>query len=155
MIDKMTSSNEYISRDTGPLCGEFIVHRWIPLTKVSDTKLWCFPCAWTNSWDLRRLRARYDVTVIELVNWVRDHYSTTYVSQIFTIDIPLLTRKGQMRGFFCEIKIWYMFNPVITMLFVVLSCIMGWIESPCHAIEWRNRAFLSLFIEKYFENVLI
>ena len=25
------------------LCGEFIVHRWIPRTKASDAELWCFP----------------------------------------------------------------------------------------------------------------
>ena len=24
------------------LLGEFIGHRWIPLTKVSDAELWCF-----------------------------------------------------------------------------------------------------------------
>ena len=33
----MTSSNGNISRVTDPLC-----HRWIPLTKASDVKLWCF-----------------------------------------------------------------------------------------------------------------
>ena len=38
----MTSSNENIFRVTGPLCGEFTGHRWIPLTKSSDTELWCF-----------------------------------------------------------------------------------------------------------------
>ena len=27
-------------RVTGPLCGEFTGHRWIPLTKASDTDLW-------------------------------------------------------------------------------------------------------------------
>ena len=27
---------------TGPLCGEFIGHRWIPLTKTSDMELSCF-----------------------------------------------------------------------------------------------------------------
>ena len=34
----MTSSNGDIFRVTGPLCGEW----WIPLTKSSDTELWCF-----------------------------------------------------------------------------------------------------------------
>ena len=34
----MTSSKGNISRVTGPLCGEFTVHRWIPLTKTSDTE---------------------------------------------------------------------------------------------------------------------
>ena len=33
----MTSSNGNIFRVTGPLCGEFTGHRWIPLTKASDT----------------------------------------------------------------------------------------------------------------------
>ena len=33
-------------RVTGPLCGEFTGHRWIPLTKAGDAEL--FFCAWTN-----------------------------------------------------------------------------------------------------------
>ena len=28
--------------ETGPLCGEFTGHRWIPLTKVGDAEHWCF-----------------------------------------------------------------------------------------------------------------
>ena len=31
-----------IFRVTGILCGEFTGHRWIPRTKASDGKLWCF-----------------------------------------------------------------------------------------------------------------
>ena len=38
----MTSSNGNIFRVTGPLCGEFTGHRWIPLTKASDAELWFF-----------------------------------------------------------------------------------------------------------------
>ena len=38
----MTSSNGNIFRVTGPLCGEFTGHRWIPITKASDAELWCF-----------------------------------------------------------------------------------------------------------------
>ena len=69
----MTSSNVNISRVTGPLWGESIGHRWIPLTKASDTERWCFlwSAAKTNGWaitrdagDLRRHRAYYDVTVM-------------------------------------------------------------------------------------------
>ena len=40
--DMMTSSNGNIFRVTGPLCGEFAGHRWIPLTKASDAELWLF-----------------------------------------------------------------------------------------------------------------
>ena len=32
----MTSSNGNVFRVTGPLCGEFIGHRWFPRTKASD-----------------------------------------------------------------------------------------------------------------------
>ena len=38
----MTSSNGNIFRVIGPLWGESTGHQWIPLTKASDAKLWCF-----------------------------------------------------------------------------------------------------------------
>ena len=69
----MTSPNRNIFRVTGPLCGEFTGHRWIPLTKASDAELWCFlwSVPWINGWvnireagDLRRHRAHYDVIVV-------------------------------------------------------------------------------------------
>ena len=71
--DMMTSSNGNIFHVTGPLCGDFTGDRWIPLTKASDAKLWCFRsiCAWTNDWvnnrsagDLRRHQAHCDGSVI-------------------------------------------------------------------------------------------
>ena len=40
----MTSSSGNIFRVTGLLCWEFTDHRWIPLTKASDVKLWFFIC---------------------------------------------------------------------------------------------------------------
>ena len=69
----MTSSNGNIFRGTGPLCGEFTGHRWIPITKANDTEIWCFffICAWIKGWvnkreagDSRRHRAHYDVTAM-------------------------------------------------------------------------------------------
>ena len=38
----MMSSNGNMFRVTGPLCREFTGHRWIPHTKASDAKIWCF-----------------------------------------------------------------------------------------------------------------
>ena len=38
----MTSSNGNIFRVTGPLCGEYTGHRWIPRTKTSGAELWFF-----------------------------------------------------------------------------------------------------------------
>ena len=68
----MTSSNGHIFCVTGPLCGEFTGHRWIPLQKASNKELWYFLIrAWINGWvndpeasDLRRHRAQYDVTAM-------------------------------------------------------------------------------------------
>ena len=68
----MTSWNGNIFRVTGPLCGEFTGHRWIPLTKASDVGfgVFLFICTWTDGWvnerdagDLRRRRAHYGVIV--------------------------------------------------------------------------------------------
>ena len=70
-IFMMMSSNGNLFRVTGPLWGESIGHRWLPLTKASDVELmFCLICAWTNSWaknrdagDLKRHRAHYDLTM--------------------------------------------------------------------------------------------
>ena len=42
LCSMMISSNGSFFRATGPLWGESTSDQWIPLTKVSDTKLWCF-----------------------------------------------------------------------------------------------------------------
>ena len=57
----MTSSNGNIFRDTGPLCGEFTGHRWIPLTKASDAELWCF------LWSVPQQTV--ELTIARLVIW--------------------------------------------------------------------------------------
>ena len=68
-------SNGNIFCVTGPLCGQFTGHRWIPLTNVSETEFLMFSliCTWLNGWvksresgDLRHHRAHYDVTVMKL-----------------------------------------------------------------------------------------
>ena len=71
LVPMMTSSNGNIFRVTGPLCGEFTRHRWIPRTKASNAELWCLICVWINDWvsnreagNLRRHRGHYDVTVM-------------------------------------------------------------------------------------------
>ena len=69
----MTSSDRNIFRVTGPLCGEFTGHRWLPRTKASDAELWCclWSGPWTNGWvnnrdagDLRRHCTHNDVIVM-------------------------------------------------------------------------------------------
>ena len=68
----MTSSNGDVFCVTGPLCGEFPGHRWIPHTKADDAELWCFlwSAPWINGWlnnreagDLRRYRVHYVIVI--------------------------------------------------------------------------------------------
>ena len=69
----MTSSHENIFRVTGPLCGEFIGHRW--LTRTSQWRgalMLSLICAWINDWannreagDLIRHRPQFDVIVMK------------------------------------------------------------------------------------------
>ena len=72
-LSMITPSNGNIFRVTGPLCGEFTGHRWIPCTKASDAELWCF--LWSafeqavketigDAGDLRRHCTHYDITVM-------------------------------------------------------------------------------------------
>ena len=68
----MTSSNGNVSRVTGPLCGEFTGHRWIPSQRPVTRSFEVFfdlqlKKSWVNNHeagDLRRHRAHYDVTVM-------------------------------------------------------------------------------------------
>ena len=92
IINMMTSSNRNIFCVTGPLCGEFTGHRWITLTKASDSELWCFlwSAPWINGWvynheagDLRHHRAHYDIIVMKTI-WSWDHHCF-----IMEILIPL------------------------------------------------------------------
>ena len=73
----MTSSNGYIFRVTGRLCGEFTGPRWIPGTKASDAELRCF--LWSAPEKtveylivrlviLRRHRAHYDAILMYLAH---------------------------------------------------------------------------------------
>ena len=84
----VTSSNENIFCVTGPLCGEFTDHRWIPhKVQWRGALILSLIYAWINDWvnnreagDLRRHRAYHDVTVMRaacisrctilLVDWI-------------------------------------------------------------------------------------
>ena len=55
----MTSSNANIFRVTGPLCGEFTGHRWIPFTKASDASFDVFFDMHLNKWLSKQSRRRW------------------------------------------------------------------------------------------------
>ena len=87
----MTSSNWNIFRVTGPLCGEFTGHRWIPLTKASDAELWGFLWSapekqlskkWRHRWfemPSRSLWRQCDA-LIQVMSWRRTRASDDLLS---------------------------------------------------------------------------
>ena len=62
----MTSLNGSNFRVTGPLCGEFTGHRWIPLTKVSvcGDLISSLTFAWTNEWTIETLMVWDAIAII-------------------------------------------------------------------------------------------
>ena len=101
----MTSSNINIFRVTAHLCGELTGHRWIPLTKASDTEIWCFLVyAWTNDWinnydagDLRRHHTHYDVIVIDSLCFVVAWYPAIgqYLTGLLQYELLWFNAKGK------------------------------------------------------------
>ena len=80
----MTSSNGNIFRVTGPLCGEFTGHRWIPHHKgqwrgvLMFSLIYALINVWVNNHeadDLRRHIAHYDVIVMRFLH---QKYSSVY-----------------------------------------------------------------------------
>ena len=55
----MTSTNGNIFLNNGLLWGEFTGHRGIPLTKASDSELWCFLWSVPEQADDKQLRRRW------------------------------------------------------------------------------------------------
>ena len=69
----MTPSNGDIVRVTGPVCGEFTGHPWIPCTKANEAELWCFFFIWTWINDCINNRAACDLRrrrfILMYVTW--------------------------------------------------------------------------------------
>ena len=83
----MMSSNGNTFCITGPLWGESTGHRWIPLTKASDTELWCFLWSlavqnWASKQDTGDLKCHcthYNVT--GMTKQGLHHIISSYMSQ--------------------------------------------------------------------------
>ena len=61
-------------RVTGPICGEFTDHRWIPHTKASDAEYWCF--LWPAPEDIT-----VNKTELDIFWWSCDNCDAAYEDQ--------------------------------------------------------------------------
>ena len=82
----MTSSNGNIFRVTGYLCGEVTGPPWIPLTKASDTELWCFLWCFRNKGLSKYSWSWWFETLSRPLwrHWHVLHFSATTVTSIET-----------------------------------------------------------------------
>ena len=86
----MKSSTGNIFRVSGPLCGEFTGHRWIPLTKARDVELWCVFCSapeWTDEQTLTMLVIWDAIAPIMTSLWCRLPMATA-INQNYAIVRP-------------------------------------------------------------------
>ena len=126
----ITSPNgKNIFRVTGPLCGEFPGHRWIPRAKASDEELWYFYliCTLINAWvnnreagDLRRHRAHFDVILMViqiLYRAILCQNIWSYLDRWF----PHISRELNSQGF-CDLNI----NVVVKSIFYKISIMSSW-----------------------------
>ena len=136
----MTSSIGNIFRVTGPLCGEFTGHRWIPRTKASDAKLWCslwYAPEYTivRMVNLRRHRAHYDVIVMikykmiihnDVIKWKHFPRYWPFVRGIHRSPVNS-PHKGQWRKAL-------MFSLICAWIY---NCEAGEFETPSRPL-WRH-----------------
>ena len=129
LIHMMTSSSGNIFRVSGPLCGEFTGHRWIPLPKASEAELWCFlwSVPWINGWvnncetgDLRRHRAHYDVIVMILLYcpWM------SWCGHIFSMELIPINVPTVFILLCFVVILWHDFTHIIQRQFTG-DCIRG------------------------------
>ena len=87
----MTSSNGNIFRVTGPLCGEFTGHRWIPAQMPVARSFDFFSInVWVNNreaGDLRRHLSDYDVTVMAVERPKYVELFIIYVKRLLLLDL--------------------------------------------------------------------
>ena len=134
----MTSSNGNILRVTGPLCGDFTGHRWIPLTKASDAEFWfwLWSAPWINGWvnnrepgGLRHHRAHHNVIVMimTLVFQLHDRW-LAWLNHSFALPFPLYFRPW-----------WIMwFSYVCFKVFSLAIVIMWWHYATTHHNKTRT-----------------
>ena len=119
-----TSSNENIFRVTGPLCGEFTGHRWIPLTKASDARsLDVFSDLCLNkrlskqswSWWFETPSCHYDVIVMYSVTCTK---SMEY-NILFNKNIKPGTLDSQYSNVSCIDKYYFCY-------FIIIAYVVWW-----------------------------
>ena len=88
----MTSYNGNIFRVSGPLCGEFTGHRWIPRTKASDAELWCFLWSSRSLW--RHCNKFWSCDFPEL-EWKDSHFITVSVLVCISFWVMYVNANGR------------------------------------------------------------
>ena len=141
----MTSSNGNIFRLTGPLCREFTGHRCIPLTKASDTELWCLFDLRLNKRSSRQLRRRwFEMPLRSLWRHCIVAYNHRRASVIVILPLVVLL-----------VKKWW-FNDNIKFMW---NCLVSYVshsyntfKDKCTRFELYHVVDYSQILTKFFKN---
>ena len=130
----MTSSNGNIFRVTGPLCGEFTGHRWIPLTKGQwrGALMFSLICAlnkrlskqsWTWWFETPSRLSWRHCNVISLWVWVASYViRMKYHIELYKSWLP---------------QIWYVIQMTRVVSYVIwMRCYLG-LNHPDDLLKWR------------------
>ena len=131
LVDMMTSSNGNIFCVTGPLCGEFTGHQWIPNTKASDAQLWCF------------LWIEYLSSTTEMQHVITELYRFKLVLNAFNNthnlwDLALMFETGKCSLKFMKIGL----KPLGLMIITEKTCKFVNVEAPL-LILWSSLEVLT------------
>ena len=114
----MASSNGNIFRATGPSCEEVAGDWWIPHTKASDTKIWCFFHLHLNKWLSKQSWGWWFETLSRsLCRRCNDNLQQPYIIQIIPLCLHLLINftvtSHEHRGVFYQQQLDCLFNCLL------------------------------------------
>ena len=119
----MTSSNGSIFRLTGPLCGEFTGHRWIPLTKAGDMELRCFFDLRLNKWLSKQSWGWWSETPPRSL-WRHCNHAAIYLCSICNITVFDLIDSGNI---FFSSRDHFVYVPSNERwCYIVICSLIGW-----------------------------
>ena len=142
----ITSSNGNIFRVTGPLWGESTDSRWIPLTKASDGKFWCFfylrlskRLSNLDAGDLRRHCVHYDVIVM-------NNFENVFADEMYSMlqngfRSGNIIQKGLNREASRNFERQFAYR--ITEATTLLLHILVWLKSNSGQCHWSSWLYLN------------
>ena len=127
-------------RVTGPVFGEFTSHRWIPITKASDTELWCF--LWSAS----------EQTVVQIIE-TPVIWEVLIMTSMYCTLWDLWDRSIERRSCYylhAISTLWHYIDDNLNIVSSSLMCICAIMISLCfNGEKWQKMEIYFMFHKQY------